>query len=199
MIIPKLKVKHFGIMLFLLLALLMSSCVNPFRPRLFDISGDEIQNRSPIELLQNLERAYTEKNMNIYRSLLHEDFKFELIASEVSQIGIDVNGDGLRDSWWGYEQEVELTDRMFNIGSSDGLYPPPDEINLRLQIPPQEVWENDPELGHEDWIVIPCSFDLLLTYAGTNSSFNANGVARFYLRPVADRWYIAIWRDESNL
>lgn len=199
MIIPKQKLMRPGIMLVLLLAMLLSSCVNPFHPRIFDISGDEIQNRTPIELLQNLERAYTEKSINIYRSLLHKDFRFELIASEVSQIGIDLDGDGLRDSWWGYEQEIDLTDRMFSFGSSDGQYPPPDEITLRLQIPPQDVWENDPELGHEDWIVIPCSFDLLLTYSPTNSSFNANGVARFYLRPVADRWYIAIWRDESNL
>jgi hypothetical protein len=183
----------------LLLGIALSSCINPFRPNLYDVSDADILNRNPIELLQNLERAYTEKNINIYRSLLHQDFRFELIASEVSQIGIDVNGDGLRDSWWGYEQEVEITNRMFNFGSSDGSYPSPDAINLRLQIPPQEVWENDPELGHEDWIVIPCSFDLLLSYTATNSSFNANGVARFYLRPVADRWYIAIWRDESNL
>lgn len=186
-------------LLLLLLTLLLSSCVNPFRPRLNDVSNDEILNLSPQDVLQNLERAYREKNINVYRSLLHEDFRFELIASEVSQIGIDVNNDGLRDSWWGYEQEVELTNRMFNFGSSDGNYPSPDEITLRLQVPPSEIWENDPELGHEDWIVIPCSFDLILSYTSTGSSFNANGVARFYLRPVEDRWYIAIWRDESNL
>ncbi len=183
----------------ILFSLLISSCVNPFSPKLYDISDADIQNRTPTELLQNLERAYKEKNLNIYKLLLHPEFRFELIASEVSQIGIDVNEDGFRDSWWGYDQEVELTDHMFRIGSSDGVYPPPDEINLRLQIPTQDLWQNDPELGHEDWIVIPCNFDLLLSYTATNSSFNANGVARFYVRPVGDRWFIAIWRDESNL
>jgi len=182
-----------------LFTLLLTSCNNPFRPKLFDISDAEILNRTPTELLQNLERAYKEKNINIYKALLHKDFRFELIASEVNQIGIDVNGDGFRDSWWGYEQEVEYTDHMFNNGSTDGLYPPPDDINLRLQIPSQDQWQNDPEVGHEDWIVIPCSFDLILSYTATNSSFNASGISRFYLRPVGDRWFIAIWRDESYL
>ncbi len=182
-----------------LMLTLLSSCVNPFSPKLYDISDAEIQSRTPEELLQNLERAYKEKNLNIYKVLLHPEFRFELIASEVSQIGIDVNGDGLRDSWWGYDKEIELTDHMFHIGSSDGVYPPPDEIHLRLQIPTQDLWQNDPELGHEDWIVIPCNFDLILSYTATNSSFNANGVARFYVRQVGDRWYIAVWRDESNL
>lgn len=186
-------------LLMLLIALLIGSCRNPFRPLLYDISDAEIQNRTPEELLKNLERAYLEKNINIYKALLHPDFRFELIASEVSQIGVDVNGDGLRDAWWGYEQDVEYTENMFNNGSTDGVYPPPDEINLRLQVPTNDLWQNDPEVGHEDWIVIPCNFDLLLSYTATNSSFNANGVARFYLRPVGNKWFIAVWRDESNL
>ena len=183
----------------LFLVLLLSSCRNPFCPELYDVSKDEIQNRTPEELLQNLERAYTERNINIYKSLLHPDFRFELLASEVSLIGIDMNNDGMRDSWWGYAQEVEYTDRMFNKGSSDGTYPPPDDIKLRLQIPPSERWQNDPEVGHEDWVIIPCNFNLILTYQESNSSINANGIARFYLRPEGRDWKIAIWRDESNI
>ena len=146
------------------LTFLIGSCSNPFCPELNDVSSAEIQNRTPEELLQNLERAYTEKNINLYKSLLHPDFRFELLASEVSLIGIDMNGDGMRDSWWGYDQEIEYTDRMFNRGSSDGTYYPPDEIKLRLQIPPSDRWQTDPEVGHEDWIIIPCNFDLILSY-----------------------------------
>ena len=110
-----------------------------------------------------------------------------------------MNGDGMRDSWWGYDQEIEYTDRMFNRGSSDGTYYPPDEIKLRLQIPPSDRWQTDPEVGHEDWIIIPCNFDLILSYKESNSLFNANGIARFYLKPVKNGWQIAIWRDESNI
>lgn len=187
-------------LLFLLTAsLLLLSCRNPFRPHLVDNSHDTVHNRTPVELLDNLERSYRERNINIFKSLLDPDFRFELIASEVSQIGIDVNDDGIRDSWWGYEEEVQFTANLFSNGSSDGTTPPPDDLDLRLQIPPEENWENDPELGHEDWIVVPCLFNLTLTYISTNSAIAASGVARFYLKPANNRWYIAIWRDESNL
>ncbi|MDZ4182897.1 MAG: hypothetical protein U1B83_08480, partial [Candidatus Cloacimonadaceae bacterium] len=165
----------------MLAALMLVSCQNPFRPPLIDNSNDQIRNRTPVEVLQNLERSYRERNINIYKSVLAPDFRFELISSEVSQIGVDINGDGIRDSWWGFDEEVAYTTNLFVNGSSDGLYPPPDELSLRLQIPPEENWENDPEIGHENWIVIPCMFNLTLTYHASNSSIAASGVARFYL------------------
>ncbi|NLO10900.1 MAG: hypothetical protein GX122_00495 [Candidatus Cloacimonetes bacterium] len=183
--------------LILAISLLLSGCWNPFRPALVDESSDLIHNRSPIELLQNLERSYRERNINIYKSLLAPDFRFELISSEVGQIGLDVNGDGIRDSWWGFDEEVMMTDNLFNHGSSDGLYDSPDQISLRLHIPPEENWEKDPEVGHEDWIVIACNFDLSLQYITSNTIINAGGVARFYFKPMDNRWYIAVWRDES--
>ncbi len=184
----------------LLLALLsLASCWNPFHPNLRDVSNDTIQNRTPREVLQNLELSYGERNINIFKSILAPDFRFELISSEVNQIGIDVNADGIRDSWWGYDQEVLYTGNLFTEGSSDGTHESPDDLQLRLQIPPEESWESDPELGHEDWVVIPCIFDLKLSYYASNSMITASGVARFYLKPADNRWYIAIWRDESNL
>jgi len=184
--------------LILLLAGLIG-CTNPFRPKIRDDINSTVANRTPKEVLQSLELSYKQRNIGIFGQLLSSDFRFELISSEVSVIGIDVNGDGIRDSWWGYEEELEMTENLFSRGSSDGVYPPPDQINLRLQIPPEIAWENDPEVGHEDWIIIPCVFDLQLLYFTTNSSISSGGVARFYLRPVNNRWYIAVWRDESNL
>ncbi len=181
------------------LALGIVSCTNPFRPKIRDDTNATLVNRTPKDVLQNLELSYKQRNIGIYEQLLAPDFRFELISSEVNLIGIDVNGDGLRDSWWGFGQEIEMTNNLFSRGSSDGIYPPPDQINLRLQIPPETAWENDPEVGHEDWIIIPCVFDLQLLYFATNSSITSGGVARFYLRPLNNRWYIAIWRDESNI
>ncbi|MBP7310461.1 MAG: hypothetical protein KA984_04160, partial [Candidatus Cloacimonetes bacterium] len=107
---------HLHKLLFLLLlSLLIGSCKNPFFPELSDASDPVVSNRTPRELLNNLQIAYSEKNINLFRDLLDKKkYRFELIASEVGQIGMDVNGDGLRDAWWGYEQEVELTNRMFN-------------------------------------------------------------------------------------
>jgi len=185
--------------LLLLLSLLLVSCKNPFRPDLTYNTGNSAVNNDPKQLLQSLERAYQDKNLDLYKKLLSPDFRFELLSSEVNQIGIDVNGDGIRDSWWGYEQEVQLTENLFKYGSSDGIYPPPDQISLRLQIPPENMWEIDPESGHEDWVVISCVFDLSLTFLSSNTVLGASGVARFYIKPIGARWFIAIWRDESNL
>ena len=187
------------ILVLLGLTLFLGSCWNPFRPHLIDSPGNGLRVGSPIEVLQSLEMAYRERNINIYKGLLAPDFRFELITSEVGQIGIDVNRDGIRDSWWGYDQEVQFTENLFQSGSTDGNTPPPDDLYLRLQIPPESSWEKDPELGHEDWVVIPCNFDLKLTYYASNSMLTASGIARFYLKPENNRWYIAIWRDESNL
>lgn len=183
----------------LALILLLSSCWNPFHPPLIDISDGSLRCGTPLDVLQSLELAYKERNINIYKELLAPDFRFELISSEVGQIGIDVNGDGIRDSWWGYDQEVLYTGNLFTSGSTDGSTPAPDELTLRLQIPPEANWEKDPELGHEDWVVIPTPFDLKLNFYASNSMLTASGVARFYLKPANNRWYIAIWRDESNL
>lgn len=181
----------------MILALLIGSCQNPFRPALRDISSAAIQNRNPEELLGNLEKAYQEKNINIFKQLLHREYRFELLQNEYSSIGIDMDGDGIRDSWWAYDEEIELTRNMFERGSSDGSYPVADKIDLRLQVPPRELWELDPAQGRENWIVIPCYFDLTLTYYSANSSYVANGVARFYLVEEAGHWFIRIWRDES--
>ena len=110
--------------------LVLTSCWNPFRPHMEDHSDTTIQNRTPREVLENLELSYKERNINIYQDLLSPDFRFELISSEVNQIGVDVNGDGLRDDWWGYDQEILYTQNLFTKGSSDGSLPPPDELIL---------------------------------------------------------------------
>ncbi|MCB5246423.1 MAG: hypothetical protein PHD87_02885 [Candidatus Cloacimonetes bacterium] len=188
-----------GFLPLLALALLLGSCWNPFHPPLVDNSDGTLRYGTPLEVLQSLELAYKERNINIYKEILAPDFRFELISSEVGQIGIDVNGDGIRDSWWGYDQEVLYTSNLFSTGSTDGSTPAPDDLYLRLQVPPETNWEEDPELGHEDWVVIPCNFDLKLSYYASNSMLTASGIARFYLKPANNRWYIAIWRDESNL
>ena len=75
------RIHRFLPLLFAIIVLL-TSCNNPFRPELKDVSGidDEQLNSTPEKLLRNLERAYQEKNIDLYLSLLHPDFRFELIA-----------------------------------------------------------------------------------------------------------------------
>jgi len=176
---------------------LLIGCSNPFHPELRRDNQNGGINKTPEELLQSLETSYRFKNLDMFTQCLAPDFRFELLASEVSSIGIDWNNDGFKDSWWGYEQEVEYHRNLFIEGSSDGSFPPPDQINLSLQMPAK--WEYDTQAGHEGWVIYPCPFVLQLLYTSSNSSLASNGVARFYLKPVGNRWYIAIWRDESNI
>lgn len=191
------SIRFRDILALILAAALLTSCTNPFHPKLRYGDDLPVTNDTPIAVLQTLEQSYKLKNIKLFESCLAPDFRFELLSTEVNTIGIDWNNDGIKDSWWGYEQEVEYHTNLFLEGSSDGSYPPPDQILLNLQIPPQEQWETDPQVGHEEWVVIPCLFDLQLIYTSTNSSLSSNGVARFYLKPINNRWYIAIWRDES--
>ncbi len=187
------------ILVLICFCLLMTSCTNPFHPKLRNNGINTQINDSPEAVLLALELSYKQKNINLFQSCLAPDFRFELLSAEVNVIGIDWNDDGLKDSWWGFEQEVEYHTNLFLEGSTDGIYPPPDQINLRLQVPPQAQWESDTQVGHEEWVVIPCLFNLELTYTANGSNLTSNGVARFYLKPINNRWYIAIWRDESNI
>jgi hypothetical protein len=183
----------------LVAACFLLSCTNPFHPKL-KYNGDEpVLNNTPEAVLLSLEQSYKQKNIKMFEECLAPDFRFELLSSEVNSIGIDWNNDGIKDSWWGYAQEVEYHTNLFLEGSTDGSYPPPDDINLNLQVPPQSQWDTDPQVGHEGWIVIPCLFDLQLTYTDSGSALTSNGVARFYMKQINNRWYIAIWRDESNI
>jgi hypothetical protein len=187
------------LLLIALVAFLIGSCTNPFHPNLSNNNASNAAFETPQALLHSMRDAYTQKNIKLFSDCLAPDFRFELLSAEVNSIGIDWNNDNIKDSWWGYEQEVEYHRNLFKEGSSDGSYPPPDQINLSLQIPPEAQWEPDPEVGHENWRVIPCLFTLELLYTSSSSILSSNGVARFFLKPSGDRWYIAVWRDESNI
>ena len=131
--------------------------------------------------------AYNHKSLEIYKDTLDMDFRFHVASWHAPEIGQD---------WWGYEQEIEFHKNLFSFGSSDGKHASPDKIFLNLEIPPAELWQNDPQIGHENWVIISAHFHLQLSYV-TRNDIVAMGTARFHLRPVNGRWYIAIWVDES--
>lgn len=187
---------------------LLTGCQNIFSPKtVSSIDTDAYPNTSPVLVLKNLELAYRQKDIDLYKKCLDpQSFRFELISSEAEEInaGVDVDHDGITDSWWGYQKEVEYHTHLFRDGSTDQQYPSPDQIFLNLTIPVEDQWELDNQSGHEGWIIIACLFDLSLSFQATNSALNANGSARFYLKPIEDEhgvnhWFIAIWRDESNI
>ncbi len=187
--------------LFLLLSILFTfGCTNPFHPEATENvdNGDFYPFDNPKNVLLNLQLSYQQQNLELYEKCLSDSFRFELISSDVSQFGVDMNGDGINDSWWGYQQEISYHRNLFIDGSSDGNLKTPDQISLNLQIPPEESWQIDNQEGHEGWIIIPCHFDLQL-FLTNASNILSNGYALFYLKEEAGEWKIAVWRDESNV
>jgi len=183
-----------------LILLFAVSCQNPFNPPVIasQPKSQHRTNATPRDVLLNLETAYNQQNIELYINCLSKDFRFELLASESDEIGIDMDGDGQKDSWWDFDKEVEYHRNLFKRGSSDGKIPAPDNIFLNLQIPPENSWQKDAAAGREDWVIIPAYFNLAITIYGS-SNVSANGNARFYLKPEANEWKIAVWRDESNI
>jgi hypothetical protein len=186
--------------LLLLLLLSLISCTNPFNPQIIDNNKSyEIRaNTTPRNVLENLEISYNQQDFELFKSCLSQSFRFELISVETDEIGIDMDGDGIKDSWWDYGKELEYHRNLFQEGSSDGIYPPPNNIYLNLQIPHESFWLTDDQEGREDWVIIPVFFNLSITLFGS-SHISAEGYARFYLRPEMNEWRIIIWRDESNI
>jgi len=181
-----------------LIVLMLMGCENPFNPSTDGGNKPTVieANTTVGKLLQNLEDSYNRKDLDLYKYCLADDFRFQLISSEVEEIGIDLNNDGSADSEWGFQQEIEYHKNLFETGSSNGQYPPPDQINLRFGGEP--VIEDDTEVGHEGWKIVSSYFNLNLTFMN-NTNISALGYARFYVKPVNEEWKIAIWRDESNI
>ena len=192
--------KKLNLLLALSSLVLIAGCVNIFNPPTFKTSKSTItrSNSSPRQVLENLETAYNQQDIELFKSCLSESFRFILLSSETESIGVDMDGDGVKDSWWDYHKEVEYHRNLFTNGSSDGSFPPPDNIYLNLQIPQEQFWLTDNQEGREDWLIIPVYFQLNVTIF-TSSNISANGYARFYLRPEGEEWRIVIWRDESNI
>ncbi|PID27769.1 MAG: hypothetical protein CSB55_07580 [Candidatus Cloacimonadota bacterium] len=178
----------------------LASCANPFNPDSAQTSNDVAQTvvSTPEATLLQLENAYNRQDIELYKECLSDSFHFILINSEYSEIGVDMNNDGIKDNWWGFEQEVNYHENLFTSGSSDGLIPTPVSVNLNLQIPPKSLWEQENETGENPVYIIPCNFDLVLTYSDFQD-INAYGYSRFWLILEDDMWKIYRWQDESNI
>jgi hypothetical protein len=187
------------------MGLLLVGCnENPFNPEtVSNISTNTNYDFStPTKTIENLVSAYEQLNTDLFKSCLAEDFRFELIESDAADIGIDMDGDGIKDSWWGYQQEVRYHENLFENGSSDSSYPPPDQIIL--EIPTNDlVWNTDDSLENSGYIYTDVHFNLTLQYSANGQTISSNGFVRFYLvnKSPTDtpRWSIIIWRDNSWL
>ncbi len=175
-------------------------CNNPFNPDTIITTDEQYDFSTPQNTLSNLESAYKNKNIDLYKRCLSKDFQFQLIASEADDIGVDFDDDGVYDDSWGYDEEVTFHENLFLNGSSDGLMPPPSIIDLAIGTPPEEAWLDDDDPDHFDWKVIPTTFNLKLQIDTDANTFiiSSWGSATFYLKPVQNEWKVVIWRDHSQ-
>lgn len=184
----------------LLSLVLLTACTNPFNPRWESKdngSSTALPFDSPVNLLYNLETSYRNQDIDLYSECLADSFRFELIQQDAQQIGVDMDGDGVADDWWGRQQEIEYHRNLFTEGSTDGQYPPPDAIDLDLQFSTDSTaWLPDYQSGHEGWVIIQATFYLKLTFY-SGSEIISSGRADFYCKKEDSHWYIAVWRDVS--
>lgn len=184
----------------MLYTLFTISCENPFHPNIQEYHSQASDFSTPEMTLLNLEDAYNRKDVSLFKECLSENYMFQMLTSEIDDIGIDFNEDGSNDDWWGYEQEVSFHENLFQNGSSDGSRKPPDNITLNLMIPDENFWQEDTQTGHEGWIIIPCDFFLNLSFFESGATISSSGSATFFLEQDEDgKWLIAIWRDRSNI
>ena len=185
----------------MLLTLFTVSCDNPFRPNMRKQTETPAAATadSPTQLLLNLEDAYNRRDIDLYKECLHPAFRFVLISSESNDVGVDMDADGVSDDWWDYDVEVRYHENLFGYGSGDGLIPPPVSIDLDLQIPPEDAWMLDNQDSELDQIVIPCYFDLRLTYTGNYQDITASGYSLFFVTQTDGVWTISRWQDQSSI
>jgi hypothetical protein len=144
--------------------------------------------------------AYKQKNIELYKTLLAEDFRFGADLLEVSQIGTDMNGDGINDDWWATTRSRIIPPNLFH-----NMAPATGSILLRMRsissflFPELNIGRSILSKGTKDWVVIPCSFTLTLTY----NSLVLHSLPPALPDSISNRWrtggILQFWRDESNL
>ena len=166
---------HIHFFLILLSILTLSSCTNPFAPKLSDIPlGENVfaDQTTPDGVFQNFRSAYLYKDTLAYGRLLDKDFIFIYRNYET---GVD--------GTWGRDQDMFTTSGLFNAAQ-----------NLDL------IW-NDiiVSTGDSTMLDIARGFNLTITF-NPQDIVRVQGRVNLQLRrpTVNDNWKIVRWRDESN-
>ncbi|MCF8260671.1 MAG: hypothetical protein K9J12_07855 [Melioribacteraceae bacterium] len=152
---------------------LLTSCLNPFAPKLSDDASDGtsvISDRKTIEgVFQNLQYAYTFKDTLIYGELLNSDFVFSYRDYDK---GVDVS--------WGRDEEMDATFGLF-------------ANSQRLDL----VWNNILTLTSDSTGVVR-SFNLTVTFNPTDVIFVDGRVNMKLKKDSQKKWQLVRWLDESN-
>ena len=155
------------------MAIILSSCTNPFSPKLDENLGRDgslISGQKNVEgIFQNLQYAYTFKDTAIYGGLLAGDFSF---SYRDYKLGVDVS--------WGRDDEMQATYGLF-------------ENTQRLDL----VWNNIVSVTQDSTNIVR-SFNLTITFNPTDIIFVDGRINLSLRKNSEDKWMITRWVDESN-
>ncbi|MEG8947053.1 hypothetical protein [Rosettibacter firmus] len=156
-----------------MLAILLSSCINPFAPKIdeeLSSSQSLISDLSNVEgVFKNFQYAYTFKDTLIYSQLLDKDFTF---TYRDYNIGADVS--------WGRDEEMRVTYGLF-------------QNTQRLDL----VWNNVIMISGDSTHVVR-SFNLTITFNPTDIVYIDGKVNLELKKDINNKWKIVHWIDESN-
>ena len=161
----------------ILLPLMMAlvSC-NPFAPEIDRSGGNAnsiLSDQRTVEgVFANMRYAYTFKDTTIYGQLLTGDFTFSFR-----------DYDKLIDDGWGRDDEMRITNQLFQNASS---------LNL--------TWNNIVGISGDSLLTeVTRSFNLTVTFNPSDMMRVDGKVSLRLIRKAStDVWKIVLWRDESN-
>jgi hypothetical protein len=160
-----------------LLAAAGGTCVNPFAPRLGQGGEEELLvtgQRTPEEVLQNFDYAYTFKDSLLYADLLDSSFVFVYYDPSASPGG--------RFESWGRDVDLRTTARLFRAF---------DIIDLSWGSTMYQMVQGDEA---------ELSKTFRLSLVSPEGDFHVSGNAVFTFRrcPSDGKWRIVRWKDESE-
>jgi len=174
------------------LALLLASC------GIFD--SDDAKERvggdppftvatEPDELIELLQRAYNERNYELYASLMHEDFEFEFPADEHDLAGT-------ADGRWDRIRDAISTEKMLSgEPNKEG------RVLQNIEMTLTEVDESWSAAVEEEFLgtqVKTYAVQMLVRVSG-DLTYQVLGEQTFFVIEVEDRWLLRFWRDKGVL
>jgi hypothetical protein len=184
----------------LLLLPFLGACGNPFAPEKIEPEGGAAERppaqeaTTPEIAMDNNERAFNDRDKELYESLLDEDFWFtepdclgDLVFVWGREIELEIMGgsrDGSRpgifEQFRTIDYEIELIRRFTELGRD---FPKRDENDI----------DGHPD---EDWEVFRARVRMLLLFE-ENEGFRVDQIMTFKLREAEDgTWKIARWIDD---
>jgi hypothetical protein len=190
-------------LLVLLLALPIFSCSgddNPTKPK--ESPYKTLFADGPRDnVLNNLEQAYNDRNLNRYDELLDADFVFYFSAA-------DVQNGTVSAPHWSRAAEIMANRNMFDPNYSNPNQEPVKDIDLSLVYPAgDDEWtpvapEDQVNYGSETWYQKIVTYNLTVQLPGNFQLVGLNKQAAIVLRAATeeskDYWRIVVWRDDTG-